>query len=96
MCSPEVANHRGVVSASFVAYGGPAYDKTATVFISQSTAAGYHVGTAFVIQRTTLSIGYSDGPRVDYRFDFRTGSLNRSLYSGFQRRRTRAHVQTKR
>jgi hypothetical protein len=60
---------------SSVAYGGPAYDKTANVFISQSTAAGYHVGDSVCYSSNHAVDCFPDGPRVDYRFEFPNGEF---------------------
>jgi hypothetical protein len=60
---------------SSVAHGGPAYDKTANVFISRSTADGYHVGDSVCYSTNHAVDCYPDGPRVDYRFEFPNGEF---------------------
>jgi len=60
---------------SSVAFCGAAYDKNANLFISQSTAAGYHVGDRVCYSTDQAVDCFPDSPRVDYRFEFPNGEF---------------------
>jgi hypothetical protein len=55
---------------------GPSYTKTAHVFMSQTTAEGYHVGNQ-VCYSTNRSIDcFPDEPRQEYRFEMEGGTFS--------------------
>jgi hypothetical protein len=56
-------------------YSAPVYDKTAEVFLSKTTADGFHVGNHVCYETTNAIDCFPDEPRKEYRLEFTDGTF---------------------